>query len=463
MHQTLPQPLGYRFPKVVGYELNERIGGGGFSTVYRATYERSNAACKVIAIKRNTTPQERKGLDKEMRVHANLKNDYILEFINAVIVEWNDPINTAGKVPYYPAYYILLELAAGGDLFDKIAPDVGLRDEVAHHYFLQMLAGLTYMHDEGVCHRDLKPENMLLDAAGRIKISDFGLCAVYKLKESGKTRQLSERCGSLPYVAPELNSNQYYDAEPIDVWGLGVILFTMLAGNTPWDEPTQYSREFSRYLSGAYIEDDPWSRISDSALSLIQNMLTIDPRDRPRLWQLREHPWIMPQSQLAGVSDADRAMMLTQGLRNNGDLDFADPGLEHGDESMIAPTYRSQFVSGLALFTQTQSGAEYSKTLCKFYANMDPEQLLDTIVYVFRDLPGAPTAAREDSPYDDRVSVVGKDNRGMVLEGYVVVKPASKGTVCLFERDKGNPIEWRRWWKNVVCHDAIKPYCIMRQ
>lgn len=93
-------------------------------------------------------------------MHANLKNDYILQFINAVIVEWNDPINASGKVPYYPAYYILLELAAGGDLFDKIgkwffgptrqvpdvsriAPDVGLPDQVAHHYFLQMLAGLV--------------------------------------------------------------------------------------------------------------------------------------------------------------------------------------------------------------------------------------------------------------------------------------------------------------------------------
>lgn len=105
-----------------------------------------------------------------------------------------------------------------------------------------------YIHREGVCHRDLKPENIMLDAAGVLKISDFGLCSVYKLKESGKTRLLSERCGSLPYIAPEacisrlspvhevstafkLAGNSPYKAEPIDVWGIGVILFTMLVGS----------------------------------------------------------------------------------------------------------------------------------------------------------------------------------------------------------------------------------------
>jgi serine/threonine-protein kinase Chk1 len=62
----------------------------------------------------------------------------------------------------------------------------------------------SYIHNQGVCHRDLKPENILLDAAGVLKISDFGLSAVFKLKESGKTRSLTERCGSLPYVAPEV-------------------------------------------------------------------------------------------------------------------------------------------------------------------------------------------------------------------------------------------------------------------
>ena len=62
----------------------------------------------------------------------------------------------------------------------------------------------NYIHGQGVCHRDLKPENLLLDAAGRLKISDFGLSSVFRLKDSGKTRMLTERCGSLPYVAPEV-------------------------------------------------------------------------------------------------------------------------------------------------------------------------------------------------------------------------------------------------------------------
>lgn len=79
------------------------------------------AACKVIALTANTSPAERKIVDKEMRVHANLKHPNVLEFINAVIVEPGDRSGAeSGKKPYFPAYYMLLEFAAAGDLFDKI-------------------------------------------------------------------------------------------------------------------------------------------------------------------------------------------------------------------------------------------------------------------------------------------------------------------------------------------------------
>lgn len=116
------------------------------------------------------------------------------------------------------------------------APDVGVEEDLAHFYFTQLVAGLvrcaahqTYIHSQGVTHRDIKPENMLLDAQGNLKIADFGLCSVYKYK--GKERTLHGTCGSLPYIAPEMNGQPYH-GEPVDVWSSGVVLFALLVGST---------------------------------------------------------------------------------------------------------------------------------------------------------------------------------------------------------------------------------------
>lgn len=124
--------------------------------------------------------------------------------------------------------YLVLDYAAGGELFDKIAPDVGVEDRLARFYFHQLISGLEYIHSLGVCHRDLKPENILLDGRGNIKISDFGLSSIYKL--NGQERSLNEVCGSLPYLAPEIATRRY-SGEPIDVWSAGVVLFTLLVGS----------------------------------------------------------------------------------------------------------------------------------------------------------------------------------------------------------------------------------------
>ena len=119
------------------------------------TEDHKVAACKVVALTPQTTQHERKVLDKEIRVHAALKHTNVLEFLTALVVE------SGTESPYVPAIYMLLEFAAGGDLFDKIgahpgsilfalssilfqkAPDVGVGEEVAHFYFLQLLSGLV--------------------------------------------------------------------------------------------------------------------------------------------------------------------------------------------------------------------------------------------------------------------------------------------------------------------------------
>ncbi|KAF4586107.1 Chk1 protein kinase [Pleurotus pulmonarius] len=478
-----------KYPKVVGYELVQQIGGGGFSTVFRAVNipEHRVAACKVIALTEQSTEKERKTIDKEMRVHAALKHRYVLEFINAVVVE------PKHKHQYVPGIYMLLELAAGGDLFDKIAPDEGVGDEVAHYYFLQLVAGMEYIHSEGVCHRDLKPENLLLDAAGTLKISDFGLSAVFRLKQSGKTRTLTERCGSLPYVAPELNSDDPYNAEPVDVWGVGVILFTMLAGNTPWDEPTLHSPEYVRYMSGKIFSEDPWNRLGDSALSLIRGMLTVNPATRFTLRDAQQHPWVMKPSQLANRGVSELADKLTQGLRINGDMGYAAPNLdaenrmdEDGDTLMLSAANRSQFTQTLMLFSQTQTGHRYTPHLTRFYASLGPALLLALIK---ESLEGLNVKCKDHPPrplYDDtsssssiddidgggggglqyRLRIGGFDKRKVLFKGWVEVEPfeyrGADGSFCVMQRDEGSPISWRQLWKALIISPAVEPHVLRK-
>ncbi|KAI0746261.1 CAMK/CAMKL/CHK1 protein kinase [Daedaleopsis nitida] len=467
-----------RMPTIAGFKIVKQIGGGGFSTVYQAVHPEDHrvAACKVIAITPDFSDWQMKAIDKECRVHHALKHRHILELLGAAKLS----IEQAQRGGYLPAYYLLMEMAAGGDLFDKIAPDVGINEDVAHFYFCQMIAGLQYIHEEGVCHRDLKPENLLLDAAGTLKISDFGLCAVYKIKESGKTRVLNERCGSLPYIAPELRGDGSYEAEPIDVWGSGVILFTMLAGNTPWDEPTRGSNEYMQYINGEAFNHRPWNRFSTDALALITAMLDIDPSHRVTLADVSGHPWVARPSQLASRGMSAIAESLTEGLRASGQMNIAEPQI--GDEGMdvdsdeededdtIKAPHKTSFTQSLMLFSQVKGGSRYrySASLTRFFASLLPHALLGLIQEALTDLGVKQNPPKElfpDAPEEVpmiRMRIGGKDRRKLHMKGYVEIEELAlegyTGSFIVFQRDAGNPLEWRWMWKTLVEHPLVNPF-----
>jgi serine/threonine-protein kinase Chk1 len=196
--------------------------------------------------------------------------------------------------------WIAMEYAEGGDLFDKIEADVGVQEDIAHLYFLQLISGVSYMHSKGVAHRDLKPENILLSAAGNLKIADFGMATLFEHK--GARKQSSTMCGSPPYIAPEVlrcvrqdkNSTEVtkYSPDLVDIWSCGVILFVLLVGNTPWDEPTSGSWEFQEYVrTNGRSTDSLWARIPSDALSLLRGMMNIEANKRFSFAQIRQHPW----------------------------------------------------------------------------------------------------------------------------------------------------------------------------
>ncbi|KAL2199067.1 kinase-like domain-containing protein [Corynascus similis CBS 632.67] len=196
--------------------------------------------------------------------------------------------------------WIAMEFAEGGDLFDKIEADVGVQEDIAHLYFLQLISGVSFMHSKGVAHRDLKPENILLSESGNLKIADFGMATMFEYK--GARKQSSTMCGSPPYIAPEVlqcarqdrkpGDVAKYSADLVDIWSCGVILFVLLVGNTPWDEPTSGSWEFQEYVrTSGRSTDSLWGRVPINALSLLRGMMNIEANKRFSFAQIRQHPW----------------------------------------------------------------------------------------------------------------------------------------------------------------------------
>ncbi|KAE8216014.1 hypothetical protein CF327_g763 [Tilletia walkeri] len=337
---------GLAYARPLGYKLVAQIGGGGFSKVFRATKLDDNkypiAAVKVVsfapppsvpasavgfdekgnpiaAVQQQRHPVDRRALQKEVQIHSVLKHEAVLEFIGAE--EYGGKARPVASNTV-PGLYIVLELAAGGDLFDKIAPDYGLEQDLAQFYFKQLIGGLEYIHSQGVVHRDIKPENLLLDAEGNVKLADFGLCSVYKYK--GKEREMHGACGSLPYIAPEMNGRPYR-GEPVDVWSAGVVLFALLVGNTPWDEPTKRSPEYEAYLTGELFKYDPWTRLEPDSLSLLRKMLEPDPAKRLRIDQIKSHRWYKRENRFMSAANrcTDPSLLaerLLHGLVVSGDM-----------------------------------------------------------------------------------------------------------------------------------------------
>ena len=184
---------------------------------------------------------------------------------------------------------MILEYCSGGELFDRITPDRGMDEWRAQKFFKQIISGVAYLHRKGVAHRDIKPENILLDSEEVVKIADFGMSTIFRHK--GVERKMNKRCGSLPYLAPEVHTRDEYHAEPVDVWSCGVVLVAMLTGELPWDKATNDQREYNNWKEGVY-HVHPWKKIDNLALSLLRKILMPWPSQRYKVDQIQNHIWV---------------------------------------------------------------------------------------------------------------------------------------------------------------------------
>ncbi|XP_057815449.1 CBL-interacting protein kinase 23 isoform X3 [Cryptomeria japonica] len=181
--------------------------------------------------------------------------------------------------------YIVLEFVMEGELFDKIVHQGRLREDEARKYFQQLINAVDYCHSRGVSHRDLKPENLLLDSYGNLKVSDFGLSALpQQVREDGL---LHTTCGTPNYVAPEIINDKGYDGATADLWSCGVILFVLMAGYLPFDEPNVMA--LYKKICKADFRYPLW--FSSSAKKLISRILDPNPKMRITVSEILKNEW----------------------------------------------------------------------------------------------------------------------------------------------------------------------------
>merc|ERR1719267_462027 len=259
-----------------------------------------------------------------MRPDAIKKECQILEALNhknVICVKGHG----MGRDQYQHLYFIFMELAGGGELFDQVI-DRGanaMTEAEARKFFCQMLDGVAYCHLAGVAHRDLKLENVLLNEAGDLKLIDFGLSHVYPRLQDGtldRSKPLRDVCGSKSYAAPEVLAAHGYDGFAADMWSLGVCLFAMLSGFFPLDEASgndwRYPKLAQAQAAGksTTVAVYEWYKRSPKHLSpevvhLLDGLLSIDPAKRLTMADVRGHPWVL-ETKMGGAKAADQGTYL---------------------------------------------------------------------------------------------------------------------------------------------------------
>ena len=163
-------------------------------------------------------------------------------------------------------------------------------DETCALSFMEQLVdAVSYLHSQGVVHRDLKPENILVDEDLKLVVSDFGFATRTNID------QLCTFKGTGTYMAPEIREGKVYDGRQTDIFSLGVILFTMVLGNLPFELPEMDDPYYSLILGGnldEYWEMMDGQSLSDDFKDLVLRMLSYDPAARPTIEEVRRHPWM---------------------------------------------------------------------------------------------------------------------------------------------------------------------------
>ncbi|OXA41744.1 calcium/calmodulin-dependent protein kinase type IV [Folsomia candida] len=257
------------------YSVDSVMGKGVTSTVFRCRNKSTKEECAAKVIQKMGQGKRKKVISSEVEALLQLNHPNIVKML--------DIFESVTEV------YIVLELAAGGELFDRIVKKGHYSEKEAARVTYQVLSALEYSHGKGIAHRDIKPENILYSSASDdslIKISDFGFA---KHVDDGIMQTF---CGTIGYCAPEVVLKKPYSSA-VDLWSLGVVLYILLCGYEPfWDESGEVGVT-RKIVYGDYEFESPyWDEISLPAKEFVKQLMTVDPDKRPTAKEALLNPWV---------------------------------------------------------------------------------------------------------------------------------------------------------------------------
>ncbi|KAL8168384.1 hypothetical protein V2J09_009883 [Rumex salicifolius] len=277
------------------YELVKEIGSGNFGV---ARLMRNKATKELVAMKYiERGPKIDENVAREIINHRSLRHPNIIRFKEVLLT----PTHLA----------IVMEYAAGGELFERICNAGRFSEDEARYFFQQLISGVSFCHSMQICHRDLKLENTLLDgsAAPRLKICDFGYSKSSLLHSRPKST-----VGTPAYIAPEVLSRREYDGKTADVWSCGVTLYVMLVGAYPFEDqedPKNFRKTISRIMAVQYKIPD-YVHISQDCRQLISRIFVANPSRRITIKEIKNHPWFL-KNLPRELTEAAQAMYYRRG------------------------------------------------------------------------------------------------------------------------------------------------------
>ncbi|XP_017025104.1 serine/threonine-protein kinase MARK2 isoform X5 [Drosophila kikkawai] len=320
------------------YKLIKTIGKGNFAKVKLAKHlpTGKEVAIKIID-KTQLNPGSLQKLFREVRIMKMLDHPNIVKLFQVIETE--------------KTLYLIMEYASGGEVFDYLVLHGRMKEKEARVKFRQIVSAVQYCHQKRIIHRDLKAENLLLDSELNIKIADFGFS-----NEFTPGSKLDTFCGSPPYAAPELFQGKKYDGPEVDVWSLGVILYTLVSGSLPFDGSTL--RELrERVLRGKYRI--PFYMSTDCE-NLLRKFLVLNPAKRASLETIMGDKWMN-----MGFEEDELKPYIEP------KADLADPKRIGKTEALVAMGYNRQDIE--ASLSQVRYDDVFATYLLLGRKSTDPE------------------------------------------------------------------------------------------